>query len=252
MRAWLRLAACVLAAATVVACSNPLGRQYEYDEQTYLAVDGSATVVVNSSLPALVALRGASVDPKPDGTADRDGIRQMYQSAGCTVDKVGRFWYRRGRRFVQVQVSTNDVRTLSKCALLSWSAYSLGPDDEAPDGLRFQQTVSPPAGKDPGTVNWDGSELIAFKLHAPSKIRFQNVKKLDGSNGGTDRGNILTWEQTLADRRAGKPIDMVVRMEATSILYTTVWLFVGAFAAAVLVLVLLIWITIRKGRRAKL
>jgi hypothetical protein len=49
----------------------------------------------------------------------------MYQSAGCTVDKVGRFWYRRGRRFVQVQVSTNDVRTLSKCALLSWSAYSL-------------------------------------------------------------------------------------------------------------------------------
>ena len=252
MRARLRLAACVLAAATVAACSNPLGRQYEYDEQTYLAVDGSATVVVNSSLPALVALRGASLAPKPDGSADRDAIRQMYQSAGCTVDKVGRFWYRRGRRFVQVQVSTNDVRTLSKCALLSWSAYSLGPDDEAPGGLRFQQTVSPPAGKDPGTVNWDGSELMAFKLHAPSKIRFQNVKKLDGTNGSTERGNILTWEQTLADRRAGKPIDMVVRMEATSILYTTVWLFVGAFAAAVLVLVGLIWLTIRKGRRAKL
>jgi len=252
MRARLRLAACVLAAATVAACSNPLGRQYEYDEQTYLAVDGSATVVVNSSLPALVALRGASLDPKPDGSADRDAIRQMYQSAGCTVDKVGRFWYRRGRRFVQVQVSTNDVRTLSKCALLSWSAYSLGPDDEAPGGLRFQQTVSPPAGKDPGTVNWDGSELMAFKLHAPSKIRFQNVKKLDGTNGSTERGNILTWEQTLADRSAGKPIDMVVRMEATSILYTTVWLFVGAFAAAVLVLVLLIWLTIRRGRKAKL
>ena len=252
MRARLRLAACVLAAATVAACSNPLGRQYEYDEQTYLAVDGSATVVVNSSLPALVALRGASLDPKPDGSADRDAIRQMYQSAGCAVDKVGRFWYRRGRRFVQVQVSTNDVRTLSKCALLSWSAYSLGPDDEAPGGLRFQQTVSPPAGKDPGAVNWDGSELMAFKLHAPSKIRFQNVKKLDGTNGSTERGNILTWEQTLADRRAGKPIDMVVRMEATSILYTTVWLFVGAFTAAVLVLVLLIWITIRKGRRTKL
>jgi hypothetical protein len=93
---------------------------------------------------------------------------------------------------------------------------------------------------------------MAFKLHAPSKIRFQNVKKLDGTNGSTERGNILTWEQTLADRRAGKPIDMVVRMEATSILYTTVWLFVGAFAAAVLVLVGLIWLTIRKGRRAKL
>jgi hypothetical protein len=93
---------------------------------------------------------------------------------------------------------------------------------------------------------------MAFKLHAPSKIRFQNVKKLDGTNGSTERGNILTWEQTLADRRAGKPIDMVVRMEATSILFTTVWLFVGAFAAAVLVLVGLIWLTIRRGRRATL
>ena len=209
--------------------------------------------VVNSSLPALVALRGASLDPKPDGSADRDAIRQMYQpAADCTDRQVGRFWYRRGRRFVQVQVSTNDIRTLSQCSLLSWSAYSLGPDDEVPDGLRFRQAVSSPAGRDPGTVNWDGGELMAFKLHAPSKIRFQNVKKLDGSNGSTERGNILTWEQTLADRRAGKPIDMVVRMEATSILYTTVWLFVGAFAAAVLVLVGLIWLTIRKGRRAKL
>ena len=215
-------------------------------------IDGSATVVVNSSLPALVALRGAKLDPRPDGSADRDAIRQMYESAGCSVDRVGRFWYRRGRRFVQVQISTNDVRTLSKCALLAWSAYSLGPDDEAPNGLSYRQTVSPPAAKDPGTVNWDGSELIAFKLHAPSKIRFHNVKKLDGTDGAHERGNILTWEQTLADRRAGKPLDMAVRMEATSILFTTIWLFVGAFAAAVLVLVLLIWITIRKGRRAKL
>ena len=41
-------------------------------------------------------------------------------------------------------------------------------------------------------------------------------------------------------------------MDATSILYTTIWLFVGAFAAAVLVLVLLIWMTVRRGRRAKL
>jgi len=249
MRARLRLAACVLAAATVAACSNPLGRQYEYDEQTYLAVDGSATVVVNSSLPALVALRGASLDPKPDGSADRDAIRQMYQSAGCAVDKVGRFWYRRGRRFVQVQVSTNDVRTLSKCALLSWSAYSLGPDDEAPGGLRFQQTVSPPAGKDPGTVNWDGSELMAFKLHAPSKIRFQNVKKLDGTNGSTERGNILTWEQHLADRRAGRPVDIAVQLEPQSILYRTLWLFAGAIAAALVTIAAVVVMVARRGRR---
>ncbi|HXT70140.1 MAG TPA: hypothetical protein VN700_10325 [Vicinamibacterales bacterium] len=252
MRPRLRLAAGVLAAAGVVACSNPLGRQYEYDEQTYLTVDGRATVVVNTSLPALVALRGARVDPKVDGAADRDGIKQLYESAGCTVDKVGRFWYRRGRRFVQIQVSANDVRSLTKCGLLSWSSYVLGPDPVTPDGLQFKQDVGAPAGGDPGTINWDGSELIAFKLHAPSRIRYHNVKKLDGTDGTTERGNIFTWEQTLADRRSGKPLAMEVRMDSTSILYTTIWLFAGAFVAAVGVLVFLIWMTIRKGRQSPL
>jgi len=254
MRAWLRLAAGVLAAAAIAACSNPLGRQYEYDEQIYLSVDGRATVVVNTSLPALVALHGAAVDPKPDGAADRGSIRRLYEAAGCAVDSVGRFWYRRGRRFVQIQISTDDVRTLSKCALLGWSAYSLKPIDPLPEveqGLRYTQSVGPPAGGNPGAVNWDGSELVAFKLHLPSRIRYQNVKKLDGTNGTTERGNILTWEQRLTDRRAGVPIVMVVDMDETSILFTTMWIFVGAFGAAVAVLGTLIWLTVRRGRKGK-
>ena len=71
----------------------------------------------------------------------------------------------------------------------------------------------------------------------PSKIVWHNLRKLkDKTAGDVERGNILTWEQTLADRRAGKPIDMDVRMESESILYRTIWLFGGAFGAAVLVL----------------
>jgi hypothetical protein len=42
---------------------------------------------------------------------------------------------------------------------------------------------------------------------------------------------------------------MAIEMEKTSILYTTLWLFGGAFAAAVLLLVTLIWLTIRRGRK---
>ena len=38
-------------------------------------------------------------------------------------------------------------------------------------------------------------------------------------------------------------------MDATSILYTTLWLFAGAFAAAVVVLCLIVWWTVRRGRR---
>jgi hypothetical protein len=42
---------------------------------------------------------------------------------------------------------------------------------------------------------------------------------------------------------------MEVHMETTSILYTTLWLFGGAFVAAVILLVTLIWLTIRRGRK---
>jgi hypothetical protein len=246
MRARLRIAAGVLAAASVAACSNPLGRQYEYDEQLYLSVDGSATVVVNSSLPALVALRGAEIDPRPEGSADRDGIRRLYEAAGCNVDRVGRFWHRRGRKFVRIDIATNDLRTLSKCSLLNWSSYALRPQE--PDELVYSQKVGAPAVRDPGKVNWDGSELVAFKVHVPSRIREHSVKRLDGTNGTTERGNILTWEQRLADRRAGVPIDISVRMESTSILYTTMWLFAGAFTAAIATLAGLVWWVVRKGR----
>ena len=55
----------------------------------------------------------------------------------------------------------------------------------------------------------------------------------------------------LTDRRAGKPVDMDVRMEAESILYRTIWLFVGAFVAAIVVLAV-IWITVRRGKHGRL
>ena len=247
-----RAAAAALLTAAIVAvagCSNPLAVQYEYDEQLYLSVDGKATVVVNASLPALVLLRGAAIDPSLNGSADRAGIRQLYETAGCPVDSVSRLWERHDRRFVQIQVSVGDLKSLSSCPLLSWSKYALSRHATQAEQLKYQQAVGPPAGRDPGAVNWDGTELVAFKVHAPSRIRYQNVKLLDGSNGEAERGNILTWEQTLADRRAGKPLSMEIDMDATSILYTTLWLFGGAFVAAVIVLVTLIWMTVRRGRR---
>ena len=76
------------------------------------------------------------------------------------------------------------------------------------------------------------------------------MRRLDVDEPGEPgRGNILTWEQTLADRRAGKPIEMDVRMDATSILYTTLWLFGGAAFAAVGTLVFIVWLTVRRGRK---
>jgi hypothetical protein len=239
---------CLLAIVPALgACSNPLARQYEYEEQVYLSVDGRATVVVDASLPSLVALRGAAIDPSLNGSTDRAGVRRLYESAGCGVDSVSRLWKRHDRRFVQIQVSSPDLTALSKCPLLAWSTYSLKTEDQT---LKYRQAIGPPAGGNPGTVNWDGSELIAFKVHVPSRIRYHNVKRLDGTNGEYERGNILTWEQTLTDRLAGKPLALEIDTDTGSILYTTLWIFGGAVVAAVALLVTIIWMVIRRGKKA--
>jgi hypothetical protein len=222
------------------------GRQYEYEEDLTIDLDGSGSLTVNASLAALSALRGVDVDPLGQ-TVDRDRIRMLYESDVTRVKSVPRPWRRRGRQFVQINLEFDDVRKLHQAAPLSWSIYRLG--QEGGQHV-FHQTVSASALK-PGAlknVGWDGTEIVAFRLHLPSRIVEHNARDLEQDEPtGIRRGNILAWEQHLADRLDGRPVTVQVRMESQSILYRTFFLFVGAFAAAVLTLAGLIWWTIRKG-----
>jgi len=243
-----RVIAVLLFGGALAACGNPFGREYEYEEQIYLRVDGSATVVLDASVPALVALRGVTLDPAPTARLTQADVRAVFEQANCPVASVGQPWRRQGRRFVQVRLSVDRIDDLASCGPFAWSSYRLSGDGT--DELRYEQAVGPSAGGDPGPVNWTGREIVAFKLHAPSRVIFHNVKRLeDGADGDVDRGNILTWEQRLVDRRNGVPVRMDVLMGADSILYTTLMLFVGAFVAAVAVLLLAAWLTVRRGRR---
>lgn len=247
MRGWLRAVAGGLALFVVAGCSNPLGRKYEYEEQIYLGADGTASVVVDTSIPALVALRRLPLDPAISARVDREQIRKLFATAGCEDVRVGQSWVRSGRHFVQVRLQTKDVTKLSSCGPLAWSSYVFTREG---DQVRYQQTVGArPDGPIPAT-NWKGTELVAFRLHLPSRVRFHNVKRLeDGSNGEAEHGNILTWEQRLTDRLAGQPVSIDVRMDAQSILYRTLWLFGAAFLAAVVLLIGLIWMTVRRAKR---
>lgn len=237
----------MLLGAEIAGCSSPLGTQYEYDEQLYLTVRGAATVIIDTSIPALIALRGAKLDPSSLARVDQTEVRHVYEAAGCHVVRVGQPWRRDGRRFIQVRLDTDDVRTLGQCGMLAWSTYTFEHEGQV---LHFVQRLGASASGNPGKVNWDGSELVAFRLHLPSRILSHNVRRIDVDEpGDVERGNILTWEQTLADRRAGKPITMDVRLDSQSILYRTFWLFGGAFTAAVLTLALIVWLVIRLGRR---
>jgi len=242
------LAALMAVAATGVACKGGiLGKQYEYEEDLYLSLDGTATLVVNSSLAALVALRGLEIEVNPATRVDLNRIRAAYQSPVTRVTRVSPPWRRAGRRFVQIRIDVADVRKLNEVSPLAWSRYSL----EVQNGHHvFEQKVGASALKR-GTlqnVGWDGSELVAFRLHLPSRILWHNSRDLDTNEpGDTKRGNILAWEQHLADRLDGRPVNIRVVLDSQSILHRTLWLFAGAFLAAVAVLAGLIWLAMRKG-----
>src|SRR6202011_4945803 len=76
-----RVAALGLATAIATACgAGGLFRQYEYEEEMYLSLDGTATVYVNSSVAALDALRGASFDTNPDAPLDRAKVRDFFST----------------------------------------------------------------------------------------------------------------------------------------------------------------------------
>src|SRR5215510_1202484 len=91
-RTW-RAAAVAVAGLMVVllaGCSGSSGlfRQYEYEEEIYLSLDGTATVYVNSSVPALNALRGATLDTSPSARVDRDAVRAFYSTPLTRVKQV--------------------------------------------------------------------------------------------------------------------------------------------------------------------
>ena len=249
---FIRLAAVALAATCFLAsagCARGLfGKQYEYEEDLTLSIDGSATLVVNASLPALAALRGLPVPTDPSVRIKSDEIRALFQTAVTDVTRVSRPWTRRGRRFVQVRIDVPDVRRLGEAAPFAWSKYEFGEKD----GRHiYTQTVGAAAMK-PGSLGnygWDGSEIVAFRLHVPSRILHHTARDLQtNAPSEASRGNILAWEQHLADRLDGQPLSILVEMESQSILHQTLWLFAAAFGAAVLVLVLLIWWTMSKGK----
>jgi hypothetical protein len=243
IRAMITAAVPVLAAVMFVACGsgrNSVFRQYEYEEEVYLSLDGSAIVYVNASLPALDALRGASFETTPYAPIDRAAARRFFSTPVARLRSVS-FSRRRDRRFVHVRLDVDDIRRLSEAAPFAWSSYTFVRSGQE---YVYRQVVGPPAGRDVGKVGWTGHELVAFRLHLPSTITFQNA----GADA-FERGNIVTWEQPLVRRLRGAPLQIEARMETQSILYDTLWLFGLTFAAVAACFIVVIWWILRRGSR---
>jgi hypothetical protein len=225
------LIACVLMAHAACGGAGGLFRQYEYEEDVYLSLGGSATVYVNCSIPALDELRGTAFDASPAARVDRAAVREFYSSAQTHVSRISST-RRSNRRFVHVRVDVDDIRQLNRAAPFAWSSYRFSREGNE---YVYRQELGASANHEVGRVGWTGRELVAFRLHLPSKIISQN------SGGSVRRGNILVWEQTLAARRRGEPLVLDARMQTESILYRTLWLFGATFAAVAAAFALVIW-----------
>jgi hypothetical protein len=232
----------IVAVATIsIACRSAFSRKYEYDEDIYLAVDGSATVYVNASVPALAALRGFDLDVNPRARLDRTKVRALFESPVVDVASVTGS-RRDNRRYVHVRLEVSDITRLHEAAPFSWSRYALERNDQT---VRYRQVVGPSAGQQVGDVGWMGAELVAFRLHLPSRVSFHNSPSRE-----IQRGNIIAWEQLLTDRIRGQPIEMEVAMDAETILIQTLTLFAITVVLAAATFGAAIWWVLRRGGQA--
>ena len=226
----LAFALVLVAVLAAIACGNVIARKYEYEEEIYLALDGSAIVYVNASVPALVALRGVSLPIDPGARLDRTVIRDYYATPVTRVASVTSS-RREGRRYVHLRLDVDDIRRLGEAAPFAWSTYRYLEGDT----FEFAQHMQASAAKEVGNVGWDGDELIAVRLHLPSKVTDNN------SPQPIARGNILIWEQPLAERRKGTPLEIQARMEKESILFRTLALFGAMGVLVVITFIAAIW-----------
>ena len=223
------------------------GRQYEYEEDLTIGIDGSGTLTINASLAALNTLRGLDVDPLAS-SVDRDRIRALYQSNVARVRSVPRPWSRDGRQFVQINLEFDDVRRLSEDAPLSWSRYEL--TDQNGQHL-FRQTV--------GAVGAEARHAQERRLGrqrdrrlpaAPARAASSNTTRAisrrtsrPASTAATSSDGNSTWPIA----STASPLTIEVRMDSQSILYRTLFLFAGRLHRRRADAGLLIWWTIRRA-----
>jgi len=227
----MRFGAAVLLLTLTTACSGGLFKEYEYEEDIYLSLDGSATVYVNASLSALNALRGGSFETSPTARFNSNAVRAFFSSPVVQRVTVDNF-RRRNRRFAHVRLDVLDVRRLAEAAPFAWASYQYALENGR---WTYGQVVGPPSGHAAADPGWNGSELVAFRLHLPSTI-------LDHSPGGENqRGNILVWEQKMTDRLNGQPLAMSAQIETETILSHTLWLFAATGGAVVATFMGVVW-----------
>ena len=229
-----RLAALLLAAATLRACTH-----YEYEHEIWLRVDGSGEVNVTGRPALWTAFKGLPLDEQGDPEAMQRAVRELFERSGLSVSRI-RIVTRRGQRYLFVAATFRDVNRISYSPAFPDLRVGLRREGGR---LQLDGSWQRPIEAPPGGAS-DDEGLMAVRFHLPSKVYGHRNAVF-----GVERGNILGWRQDTKQALDGGRLEFGAEMDPRSILFSTVMLFAGAVVLAVLLLALGLWALVRRGRR---
>jgi hypothetical protein len=232
-----RLAAALLLSAGLRGCLV-----YEYEQEFWIKTDGSGTVYVVGRPTLWTAFKGPGAPDASDlerGTFP-EAARRYFEAAGLRVNRV-LLTHRRGQAYLFVSADFDDLNRLS--------ASGAFPDLDIAlrrEGRRLHLVGSWARPRGAGETPPPPREgLIAIRFHLPSK-----VYEHENAVGGVERGNILSWRETVERALGGEPLAFGAVMDDRSILFSTVALFGGAILLALVLLASVFYFVARRGREA--
>ena len=171
----LAFALVLIAVLASIACGNVIARKYEYEEEVFLDLDGSATVYVNASVPALVSLRGVKLPIDASARLDRQTVRDLYQSPATEVASVTTS-RREGRRYVHLRLNVSDIRTLGESPLFAWSEYAFRESDGQ---YEFSQTLRASAAQSsaPAAARIDDDGDVGFGFDQTPYLKYNTLTR---------------------------------------------------------------------------
>ena len=240
-----RLALAVLRRrAVAAACGRRrrLFRQYQYEEEVYLSLDGTATVYVHASLAALNALRGTSFATAPNAPLDREAVRAFFTTPVTRVIGQVNASRRSNRRFIHVQLDVDEFggsarrrrsrgRPTTSNATAIWYVY--------------RQTIGPAPARMSATS--DGTARRWWRSGCTCRARFDITTPAGTSAAATSSSGNRRWTKRLR----GAPLVLDARMDPESILFRTLWLFGWTFVAVAITFGFVIWLIVRRAPAEK-
>jgi hypothetical protein len=228
-----RLAAALLLATALRGCLT-----YEYEHEVWLQVDGSGTVNVTGRPALWTAFKSLPLDEN-DPEAMKKAARELFERSGLEVKRIT-VTKRRGHLYLFVSAEFRDVTRISYTPAFPDLRVGLRREGGRLmlDGSWQRPIEALPGGEE------DREGLMAVRFHLPSKV-YGHRRAADG----VERGNILGWRQGAAEALDGGRLEFGAEMDERSILSSTVMLFAGAVALAVVLLALALWAVVRQGRK---